>query len=109
MTLRPVFIIWWLREADYSIHQNNLPPYISKLKRSRQGRPGRGRLWVPPDIAIKQLKVSPGHPMWNVLDPNYGGLVIHAKDGTGLAGGILTTLTLQEISPKELKRTLRGW
>jgi hypothetical protein len=56
--------VWWLNQWDYEngieledgkLDIFGLPEYLQDEVRSRQGRPGRGRLWVPDGIEIQDI------------------------------------------------------
>lgn len=100
------FLVWWLTEEDYhgfEPHQDRnplrIPDCVWKEFRSRCGRPGRGRLWVPKHIKIDSLPVAADDPRWTPELLRAGGIIIEAQHADDCArwGGTITTLTLDPV------------
>ena len=97
--------IWWLNghsENDAIIDDGDierLPEYLAGEVYSLHGRPTRGRLWVPEEIQINEIK-------WDDTKPrakdcaDRGGIVFWRKDLSFLKGlpGFVTDTQMNEIS-----------
>ena len=76
------YAIWWLsQEACEQVinADHNLPDYIRNELNSRQGRPGRGRLWVPKSIDLDEITWNDEATMASAAS-SCGGIVIDAVD-----------------------------
>jgi hypothetical protein len=94
------FVIWWLSQADCEAIGDNVdemswPDYIKKEYRSRLRRAGRGRLWVPTEIPIKEIEWDATKPLADRA-AECGGIVIQAEDARTIATlpGFITDLGL---------------
>lgn len=75
-------LIWWTSQDNYEtmegMDRDHWPEELAIEYRSREGRNGRGRLWVPhqwmnnPDMKIEWKNSD---PMFKALGDNYGGIV----------------------------------
>lgn len=99
--------IWWVDQLDYEAIgpelQAEFPAYIRTEYRSRAGRPGRGRLWVAPEIEKAyqcniQVSEWPDSPMGRRLGL-CGGIVVRVKDvpRISLLPGMLTDFKLRRL------------
>lgn len=101
------FLIWWTNQADCEAVSEyrgviDVPDYIAREFRSRHGRPGRGRLWIPTElyaeVPIPPITIPwPETPLANVLGDYYGGIVIRASDVACLRElpGVVTDLEVR--------------
>lgn len=94
-------LIWWLsRDEQAQIIPEQwlqIPIYIKNELASREGREGRGRLWVPKDIDLEEIPWDDNHPnAQRVTNESAGGIVFHSSDRQALAGlpGLITELNL---------------
>lgn len=97
------YLIWWTsqracRELD-QLDLSHLPDYIQVEFRSRNGRNGRGRLWVPDHIAVEEIEWPEKPGAW--LADECGGIIIDAKDLKAVFSlpGFITDLELNVINP----------
>jgi hypothetical protein len=72
--------IWWLSQQDYALlteeMRKQLPKYIADEVRSREGRCGRGRLWVAKKFGEVEAKWSDDNPVCRMLGQlKSGGIV----------------------------------
>jgi hypothetical protein len=103
------FLIWWTNQHDCEEVGSyrgavDVPDYISSEFRSRYGRPGRGRLWIPnslsAEVPVPPISIPfPETPLANVLGNSYGGIVIRARDVECLRDlpGVITDLAVRRI------------
>ena len=102
------FLIWWLtKEEQAQITPDQwlrVPIYIKDELASLEGRPRRGRLWVPQDIDIKEIPWDDQHPNAERLS-HAGGIVFHESDRAVLMGlsGLVTDLKLDTHTEEEPK------
>ncbi len=100
--------IWWLSQDDYDKIPKERPRFIpaniwSQVK-SREGRAGRCRLWIPDVIEYKGMPEL-GSDAWIKFQTNVkhdvGGIVILPKNAEAcvLLAGILTDENLNLIKP----------
>ncbi len=104
-TATPLFLVWWLNEADYFGFQPQqeknplkLPDYVWVEFCDRCGRPGRARLWVPDGIKVEKMDAEEGDPRFEQY-MDAGGIVIRAKDAPTCAlwGGRFTDMALNAL------------
>ena len=92
MTDTNLLAVWWVNQSDCeSINEENIKPsYIRKEYESRCGRAGRGRLWVPKEIKVKQVEL-PSTVAFEGSD-SHGGIVIFKEDIESIRsfGGIIS-------------------
>ena len=92
MTEKSLLAVWWVNQADCeAINETDVPKgYIRSEFRSRLGRVGRGRLWVPNKIQCQQVEV-PKTVVYEGQD-THGGIVIFKADIEKVRplGGILS-------------------
>ena len=92
MTDTNLLAVWWVNQSDCeSINEDNINvSYIRKEYDSRNGRAGRGRLWVPKQIKLQQVEL----PSTVVFEGNdtHGGIVIFKEDVESIRnfGGIIS-------------------
>lgn len=97
------YLIWWTDQAEaeavIEMDITALPEYLQKEFRSRYGRNGRGRLWVPEHISITEIDWDENKPASRLADKR-GGIVIETKDKgfVFLMPGFLTDLKLNFIN-----------
>jgi hypothetical protein len=94
--------VWWLNQNDCdAIHEmdGRYPRYLRDQFLSRQGRPGRGRLWA--DDQFGDVKTE-WHvtPLCGLLERQYGGIVIRDEDVELVRElpGIVTDMSLKRIN-----------
>jgi len=96
-------LIWWLSQADCTAIGEELPgrfpDYLQSEYRSRFGRPGRGRLWVPMGFPNVSVDPWPDSPLAKYVESQCGGLVFSLMDLFLFEEmpGIITTLKLRRI------------
>jgi hypothetical protein len=103
------YVVWWLsQQAAELIYESadimqDLPDYICTQVKSRYGRPGRGRLWVPDDIPIEEIEWDEEKPMARIAGM-CGGIVIKRSSISDVAHlpGFLTDLLLEPILLAEM-------
>ena len=109
-------LIWWLTQEDYHgfepCQESNplcIPDYAWVEFRSRYGRSGGGRLWVPDHLDRTNWGIDPDDPRWTPKLMESGGIVIEPKDAEACLkwGGTITTLTLDPIET-QLTETKEG-
>lgn len=92
MTEKSTLAVWWVNQADCEAigDSPNLPDYLKPEYNSRLGRAGRGRLWVPEEIELKQVEVPKSVVCEG--DDTHGGIVILREDLETIRplGGILS-------------------
>ncbi|HYE75879.1 MAG TPA: hypothetical protein VEF04_21220 [Blastocatellia bacterium] len=96
--------IWWLNgHSDNETiidegHIEHLPEYIAGEVYSLHGRPTRGRLWVPSEIQLNEIKWDDSKPRAKEC-ANRGGIVIWRTDLRYLKGlpGFVTDTQMNEI------------
>ncbi len=77
--------VWWVTQQDRELFRDNadaweeMPPYIAEQLRSTIGRPGRGRLWVPPHINVSGIWWNDSAPLARFAE-TCAGIVIERKD-----------------------------
>ena len=103
------FVIWWLTSNEAMLLVEDpffiasTPAYIQTEVNSRNGRPGRGRLWVTLEWMNLNIDTSDywihGKPLHTVLGEEYGGIIILKTDFDKVTnmGGIFTTLKMERI------------
>jgi hypothetical protein len=122
-----VFLIWWLTQEDceaigephdtsewsveeretipegfipgwYRLELSPWPDYLKEEYRSRYGRAGRGRLWVPAGIPIMSVLIPDDHPLTSRIDRS-GGILFHERDLIFVKDlpGMITTLRLDLV------------
>jgi len=103
------FLIWWLSKDEQAQIKPKqwlrVPIYIKNELTSREGREGRGRLWVPKDIDLEEIPWNDNHPnAQRIMNESAGGIVFHASDQEALAGlpGLITDLKLDNHEETEL-------
>jgi hypothetical protein len=76
-----------------------IPGYIAREYRSRLGRPGRGRLWIPPEIPVTECVWDDELPVCQRAI-SCGGIVVHARDWHKLRDlpGFITDLEMRYLS-----------
>jgi hypothetical protein len=91
--------IWWLTQMDCAHITEGLieklPEYIAQEYRSRQGRAGRGRLWVAETFGEVDCTWSDDNPVCRMLTQlSAGGIVFVASDICALPKniGVVTDL-----------------
>ena len=97
------YLIWWLDQFEAErlydlLDQIDLPEYIKVEVRSRYGRSGRGRLWVPRHIDLQEI-------LWDddkvtaKLASKCGGIVFEPKhyDYISILPGFITDLNLDFV------------
>jgi hypothetical protein len=95
-------VIWWLNQQETEFVCENpidgLPEYILDMIDSRDGRPGRGRLWTPPDVKAA-VDPWPDTLLAKWLGKDSGGLVIRKEDVHFIAmyPGTVTDLNLNKL------------
>ena len=93
------FLIWWLTEEEQAQIKPeqwlSVPIYIKNELASLEGRPRRGRLWVPRDIDVKEIPWNDQHLNAGRLS-RAGGIVFHDSDKGALQKlpGLVTDLKL---------------
>ncbi len=113
------YAIWWLSQDDCEILESmidyetqyevgsyypnvvislHIPLYIAKEYRSRLGRAGRGRLWVPPEINITECVWS-GELSVCQRAAECGGIVVHMRDWQKLRNlpGFITDIEMRYL------------
>lgn len=100
-------LIWWTAQEDYEKIGDDLegdyPEYLKREYRSRMGRAGRGRLWVPSDIDLKEIPWDEKKPAARLASTR-GGIAIHMRDAKLVFGlpGYLTDLEMNFVNfPEE--------
>lgn len=99
--------VWWLSQADSQAiavserAPGNLgwPEYLVSEFNSRYGRAGRGRLWVPPGITIRDIHwPDPETPIATICS-NCGGIVFWRKDIEAIKQlpGLITDMELNRF------------
>lgn len=82
------YAIWWLNQESWELAEalgaphSSWPEYIQKEFQSRGGRPGRGRLWIAPDIDFSGIAWQSGQKSFDMVGESYGGIVIRIEDLT---------------------------
>lgn len=107
------YVIWWLDEAAYKLAEAfgaataDWPEYIQREFKSRGGRPGRGRLWVPLEFKFEGITWREGTPEFDEVGKDCGGIVIKREDAHHLAGwpGFITDDQLRLITPEPVTIT----
>lgn len=107
---RPRFLLWWTTQAEAEVIGNEygdglvsgIPEYIRREWASRRGRPGRGRLWVSPELkdAPTELDVPGRTGITQFIDAgSAAGIVIRTEDAVHLRElpGLLTTTTYERF------------
>lgn len=84
------FVVWWTNqeeseEACVKVESGTwlAPEYIQDMARSRQGRAGRGRLWVakiPEFEGIESINWSDDKPLAAYIGANCGGILVKLDD-----------------------------
>jgi hypothetical protein len=99
--MKETLLIWWLSEKDYAVLTEEqrfiLPQYIREEVSSREGRSGRGRLWVADGIDLKEIPWPDDHPnARSITKSNAGGIVFRHKDFNAIKDlpGLVTDLSL---------------
>lgn len=96
-------IIWWTNQDDTETveeMQTNFPDYLQTEFRSRIGRNGRGRLWVPYQYMSQDWKIEwLDGPLFSKLEKSYGGIVMLAADINHVMNlpGIITDFNMRVI------------
>lgn len=98
------FLIWWTNQEECEavgeqIEQSSVPDYLKSEFRSRVGRNGRGRLWVPDHIDLKGIEWDTAKPASRLAESR-GGIVLDADDSLLVfyLPGFLTDLELNFIN-----------
>ena len=100
------FLVWWLTEEEQTQitpeEWLRVPIYIKDEFASLEGRPRRGRLWVPKDIDVEEIPWDDQHPNAEKLG-RAGGIVFHDSDKEALMGlpGLVTDLKLDTYTEGE--------
>jgi hypothetical protein len=94
--------IWWTTQLDCeSISEKikeTLPVYIKEQLSSREGRSGRGRLWIPGECKTKGIDWNYDSPVQNVCSHSAGIVFLEMdKDFIKPLPGIITDLELNRI------------
>ena len=98
-------LIWWTSQMDaeevsfHKCHLDKLPKYMADEFRSRYGRSGRGRLWVPAGLGPTSIE-------WNLASTvvdycaGAGGIIFNKKDLRCMTGvpGKITDLRMNPIN-----------
>lgn len=96
-------VIWWTNQKDCDnigdYNTKNLPTYILEQFKSREGRNGRGRLWVEDFLGSVEINPWPNNRLGNLLERDYAGIAIDAKDIDSIKSlpGLITDLKLDLI------------
>jgi hypothetical protein len=75
------FVIWWTSQYECEEVESmnlQLPEYIDVEFRSRLGRNGRGRLWVPENIPVKGIEWDKSKPAARLCEKRAG--IVLAKE-----------------------------
>lgn len=105
-TERTDLLIWWLSqdecEAIGHYPPGSVPEYIRLEYRSRLGRNGRGRLWVPSQFGAVGIHWDTTKPATRLAEKR-GGIVIFASDAVHVFSlpGFLTDLKLNFVNALE--------
>ena len=107
---RPAFLVWWTTQAEVVVIGNEygdglvegIPEYLRREWASRRGRPGRGRLWVSPELkdAPTELDVPGRTGITQFIDAgSAAGIIIRTEDAVHLRElpGLLTTTTYERF------------
>jgi len=113
------FAIWWLSQQDCAVIGDDLPTWlpdwVQSQYRMRQGRPGRGRLWVADESGFKGPGVRWPEPPTAIqaYESACGGTVLPAELVPRLMHlpGLVTDLQLvrweaRKVSLREYARQL---
>jgi len=99
-------LIWWLIERDYPLFRpedlDRLPDYIRDEVRSREGREGRGRLWVPAEIDCEEINWDDQNPLCRLISSeSAGGIVFHQRDFDKVMNlpGFVTDINCNRVNP----------
>ncbi len=111
------YVIWWLDQAACELAvalgaaNADWPDYIKSEFKSRYGRAGRGRLWVPLGFKdFKDIDWQSEDPASIAVGADCGGIVIHHSDVYHVLSwpGFVTDRELQPIRlPVQLLRGLQ--
>ena len=108
------YAIWWLAQSECDrlyrvLGELGLPDYMVTQFLSRSGRSGRGRLWVPDHIPVKEIEWSNTLPSRMALD--CGGIVFDMEHlhKVIILPGFVTTLELEFINPVRLTIKRGPW
>lgn len=84
--------ICWLEDKPW-------PEYLKREYRSAYGRPGRGRLWVPPPFKLTAIPWNEDSPVEAVCGAS-AGIVFRSRDLPRLANepGTITDLEMEPLS-----------
>jgi hypothetical protein len=81
------YVIWWLDQSAHELAaalgapSASWPAYIQSEFLSRQGRAGRGRLWIAPEIEFDGIaEWRDGDLAFNAVGRDCGGIVIRRSD-----------------------------
>lgn len=86
-----VYEVWWLSnlEADRARLKTGAPDYMKAQLASRQGRNGRGRIWVDQSFGGLALPRYVGLDDSPAADALPGGIVLRPGDGKFAVGGFV--------------------
>lgn len=98
------YLIWWTDQAECEAILDtsaavDFPSYLYTQFQSRLGRNGRGRLWTPLHIPIRNIEWDDDKPAGRLAEKR-AGIVIEAKDKAAVFNlpGFLTDLKLNFIN-----------
>lgn len=77
------YLIWWTSQADYEriTPLDTWPVWLHAEFRSRQGRAGRGRLWIFDEWADSPVEATWDESKWTCqIAADAGGIVIPLND-----------------------------
>jgi hypothetical protein len=101
-----LYYIWWIDQDDcdlvdiFQSRLEELPKYLQDQFWYRNGRAGRGRLWVPDDIPVPKIEWDDTSPIASYAE-RAGGIVFHAKDLPSvkrMIRGRVTDLNMKPVS-----------
>lgn len=97
-------LIWWTSSADMDElrrgkRRYRLPRYLREQIGSRDGRAGRGRLWVDESFGDVAVDPWPETPFAKLLGEKFAGIIIHRQDLQDVMRmpGVVTDLNLQRV------------
>ena len=98
-------LIWWTSKDDrHALRQIGIPEYIQNELRSRLGRCGHGRLWIPgdlPDVAVDEGVVLNGNTVAMRIEAEDRAGIVFRREDLGVVGslpGFVTNLRLEIVS-----------
>ena len=99
-------IIWWLSQEDCrglsEAQRAALPEPLQQALTSREGRNGRGRLWMCGDVALEGIPwpTRENSNVRHIEDTSAGGIVVNRLELVHLKGlpGLVTDLNLCSVA-----------